>query len=576
MKGGIAAAAFAAMVSSATALNHRHAHAGLHKKNVAETCGCTTIYTYITGEPTLVPNHPPKTTESSSSSAVVTPSSSSVEVPFTTPETLLPLPTTSEEVKHPVPTPEVTTCPTPGTYTIPATTVTVDETTTVCVPTSVHVVPGTHTVGGVTTVVVEATTVTCPVATVTTQPDGAVTSTIVQTEYVCPSAGTYTINPITTTVTEECDVEFPVPTSYNPGTYTAPEQVITVTETDFVYVCPYTSSGLPEPTKVPEAPKAEVTKAESPKETKVETPKETKVEEPKEEEETEVKEPKKETPSKGHFDGSFGGSGDHYGITYTPFEETTGECKSASRVDSDIQEIKNDGFQVVRVYSTDCDTLPSVGAACKKHGLQMLIGLFVKETGCSPDTPEIKEQIDAISEWAQWDLVKLFIVGNESIMNGFCTPGELATLIKTVKSKCPDYTGPYTIAETLDQWLDPSVAGAICDEVDFTGANIHPFFNEANLAKLAGKFVKGQLAILDKICKGKQAVNLECGWPNNGSRCKGQACPGTSQQADALQSIREECGDRTVFFSFGNDAWKEPGEYGCEQFWGSKDYFASL
>jgi len=316
----------------------------------------------------------------------------------------------------------------------------------------------------------------------------------------------------------------------------------------------------------------------APKETKVETPKETKVKEPKEEE-TEAEEPKKETTTKGnsgHFDGSFGGSGDHYGITYTPFEETTGECKSAIRVESDIQEIKNDGFQVVRVYSTDCDTLPSVGAACKKHGLQMLIGLFVKETGCSPDTPEIKEQIDAIAEWAQWDLVKLFIVGNESIMNGFCSPDQLATLIKTVKSKCSGYTGPYTIAETLDQWLDPSVTAAICDEVDFTGANIHPFFNEANLAKLAGKFVKGQLAILDNICKGKKAVNLECGWPNNGSRCKGQACPGTTQQADALQSIREECGDRTVFFSFGNDAWKEPGEYGIEQFWGSKDYFASL
>merc|ERR1712000_744211 len=98
----------------------------------------------------------------------------------------------------------------------------------------------------------------------------------------------------------------------------------------------------------------------APKETKVETPKETKVKEPKEEE-TATK------GNSGHFDGSFGGSGDHYGITYTPFEETTGECKSTIRVESDIQEIKNDGFQVVRVYSTDCDTLPSVGAACKKH-----------------------------------------------------------------------------------------------------------------------------------------------------------------------------------------------------------------
>jgi hypothetical protein len=136
-----------------------------------------------------------------------------------------------------VPTPEPITCPTPGTYTFTATTVTLEETTTVCVPGSTHVPSGTHVVGGVTTVVDTATTVTCPVGVVTTLPDGIVKSTIISTEYVCPTAGTYTIAPITVTVSEECDVDFPVPTSYNPGTYTAPEQVVTVTDTDYVTVC---------------------------------------------------------------------------------------------------------------------------------------------------------------------------------------------------------------------------------------------------------------------------------------------------------------------------------------------------
>lgn len=50
MKGGFAVAAVAALASGASAINHRHGHELFHKR--AETCGCTTIYTTITGEAT--------------------------------------------------------------------------------------------------------------------------------------------------------------------------------------------------------------------------------------------------------------------------------------------------------------------------------------------------------------------------------------------------------------------------------------------------------------------------------------------------------------------------------------------
>ena len=54
MKGGYAAAALAAMASGANAINHRHAHELFANKrgDLAQTCGCTTIYTTVTGEPT--------------------------------------------------------------------------------------------------------------------------------------------------------------------------------------------------------------------------------------------------------------------------------------------------------------------------------------------------------------------------------------------------------------------------------------------------------------------------------------------------------------------------------------------
>jgi exo-beta-1,3-glucanase (GH17 family) len=554
MKGGLVAAV-AAMATGASAahVNHRRAHDSFFAKRHGEVCvpECTTIYSTVTGEPTLIPNKP---------TIKATPS----PAPPVTTEPAVPA--------VPLPTPIQTTCETPGTYTFPATTVTVEETTTVCVGETTKVPAGTHTVGGVTTVVVTATTVTCPMATVITE--GTVTtSTIVETEYVCPSAGTYTIGPITTTVTEDTEVIYPVPTTITPGTYTAPQQVVTVTETDYVYVCPFTSSGIPAPTA--EAPKPEEPKPEEPKPT-YEAPKpEPTKEEPKPTYEAPKPKPTEEAPKpeKPSTGGPLRSDKDHFGITYTPYEASSGNCKDANAVDADIKELKNTGFDVVRVYSTDCNTLDTVMPACKKYGMKMIVGVFVKASGCSyENTPEIKAQVDALASWAQWDQVKLFVVGNEALMNNFCTPNELAQLVKTVKSKCGGYKGPYTIAETLNIWQRTDVASAICPVVDVTGANIHPYFNSEVSPSSAGDFVKGQLDLLAGICKGNDVLNLECGWPTRGV-CNGKACPGKAEQATAIKSIREKCGDKTVFFSVEDDMWKEPGACQCEQSWGCKSAF---
>ncbi|EHK45534.1 glycoside hydrolase family 17 protein [Trichoderma atroviride IMI 206040] len=558
MKGTIAAAAVAAFAGAANASHgHRHAHElfAAKRAQTGDVCvpGCTTIWSTVTGEPTWVPAPPPVT-----SAAPVAPTTAPAQ-----PTTETQAPSTSEVIVVPVPTPTPVSFSTPGTYTIPATTITLTESTTVCGATSTAVPPGTHTVGGVTTIVETATTVTCPVATVSTS-GTVVTSVIVQTTYVCPAAGTYTIAPITTTVPESTVIVYPVPTSYAPGTYTAPQKVVTVTETDYVTWCPFESSGLPTtqpaptPTPAPASyPPPAAAKPSSSAPVYVPPPVV-----PKPKPSQAAPKPKPQAPS-----GGLSGSNDHYGITYTPYEPTTGDCKGASEVEKDISDLKNAGFQVIRVYSTDCNTLENVGGAAKKYGLDLILGVFVKGDGCSYDTPDIKSQVDAISAWAQWDIVKLIVVGNEAIMNSYCSATQLASLITTVKGKCSGYSGPYTISETLNIWQQPAVSSAICPVVDVAGANIHPYFNTATPASSAGDFVAGQLELLNKVCSGKEAINLECGWPKQGS-CNGAACPGHSEQTTAIQSIREKCGDKTVFFSFDDDMWKQPGPLGCEQSWG--------
>lgn len=453
-----------------------------------------------------------------------------------------PPPTTTEIVV--VPTPVIHTCPTPGTYTFPATTVTVTATTTVCGATSTKVPSGTHTVGGVTTVVVTATTVTCPVATIHTS-GSVTTSTIVQTTYVCPSAGTYTIAPITTTVSEETVIVYPTPTSYKPGTYTAPEQVITVTKTGYTYICPLSSKGLPTTTPAPAPVKTQAPPPPPPAKT--------------------PEAPKQSPPNTNN--GGLTSNNDRLGITYTPYESTSGACKSASQVDADVAAIKKAGFTLLRVYSTDCNTLENVGSACAKYGLNMITGVFVKASGCSIDTPDIKDQVDKLAAWNNWQLAKLVVVGNEAIMNGFCTPQQLKDLLVAVKGRFSGcYKGPYSIAETLNIWQREDVSSIICPNVEVTGANTHAYFNSGVAPSGAGAFVKGQLDILQKICN-KEVISLEAGWPIAG-QFNGLAITGSNAQAEAIKSIRNTCGNKVVFFSFDNDLWKQPGECQCERSWG--------
>lgn len=446
----------------------------------------------------------------------------------------------------PLPTPSPTTLQ-PGTHTIPATTITVTEETTVCAATSTEVPEGTHTYGGVTTVVETQTTVTCPVATVSTS-NGVTTSIIVETTYVCPSAGTYTIAPSTTTVTESTVFVYPTPTTVVPGTYTQPAITTTITETDYVVYCPYTSSeDLPVPTSTSPAPVATSEPAQTSEPAKTSAP-------------------AKPSPNAG----GLGTDGDQWAITYTPYDQA-GQCKDASSVLEDLKDIASKGFTAVRLYSadkTDCNGLENVSAGCEAHGLQLIVGVYIKETGIEGAKP----QITSLSTFTRWDLVVLVVIGNESIFNGVCSAEELAAFIISSKQvfQSAGYTGPVTTTETLNVLQEHK--GTLCQAIDVVGANIHPFFNSATVASKAGDFVKGQLDIVDQLCPGKTGINLETGWPSAG-KCNGLACPGPLKQSEAIRSIREAVGGKSVVFSYHNDDWKDLGAYDCERSWGISSLF---
>jgi exo-beta-1,3-glucanase (GH17 family) len=254
-------------------------------------------------------------------------------------------------------------------------------------------------------------------------------------------------------------------------------------------------------------------------------------------------------------------------MTYSPYT-SSGACKAKDDVASDIATIAKAGFTTVRVYSTDCSSLEFIGPACAANGLKMILGVFINGSGISAAQP----QVDAIAAWAQWNLVELIIIGNEAVFSGYCSASELAAFISSSKAAfaATGYTGPCTTTEPLSTWQQST--GALCGVVDIVGCNIHPFFNGAVDAASAGSFVAGQLAIVDSLCPGKTGINCETGWPSAG-KCNNAACPGTVEQATAVASIKNAVGGKSVMFSYVDDLWKVPGDYGCEQSWGAIHLF---
>jgi exo-beta-1,3-glucanase (GH17 family) len=486
--------------------------------------------------------------------------------------------TTVTAIKEPVPTPAVTTIAEPGTYTIPAKTVTLTETTAVCVPEITSLPAGQVTYGGVTTVVTTSTVLECPVPTAITK-EGTVTYTMTNTKYECPTPGTYVVGGTTTNNASPTTVEVPVVTVYQPGTYTHPATTVTATITNVVVTCPLetvTSTGTvvpvaptsPAGTPKPETPAETVVKSAEPTSTKSAEPTSTKSAEPTSTKSATPTSTKSATPTPSGGSNTFIPKDGLWAITYSPYNDDQ-SCKAASDVDADIKAIAGKGFKSVRLYSSDCGGLESVGNACKKYNLKIILGVFIKAGGVSTADSQVQDVI----KWGQWDQVEIFVIGNESVFNGFCSGAELAAYMAKVTQqvRAAGYKGQVTTTEPVN--ILNTIKDHICQHMDIVAVNIHPFFNSEVSPEKAGSFVKNEIDLARSYCGGsKDVVVLETGWPNAGEP-NGAAVPGKEQQAVALKSIGELNGGKVTYFTWRNDGWKSPGAFNVERQFGCGDQF---
>ncbi|KAL9593826.1 MAG: hypothetical protein Q9219_007368, partial [cf. Caloplaca sp. 3 TL-2023] len=277
--------------------------------------------------------------------------------------------------------------------------------------------------------------------------------------------------------------------------------------------------------------------------------------------------PAKKPASKPHASSPIGTSGSQWAMTYSPYT-SSGGCKPASEVTSDVESIARKGFSSIRIYSTDCDGLSSVASPASSHSLNLILGVYISAEGISAARPQIEEIIAwADANGGHWQGVEMIVVGNEAVFNNFCTAEDLASFLSEARSafQAAGFTGPVATTETIDVLAEHKMT--LCPATDVAAANIHPFFNGKVAASQAGQFVAEQLTLLESICPGKEARNLETGWPSKGS-ANGAAIPGSWEQRVAVEGIRRAAGGKSAFFSFVDDLWKEDGEWGVERNFG--------
>ena len=264
-------------------------------------------------------------------------------------------------------------------------------------------------------------------------------------------------------------------------------------------------------------------------------------------------------------------SGSQWCMTYSPYNADS-SCKDNTAVSSDISIIASKGFSCIRIYSTDCSSLQNVGSAALSHSLKLILGVYISSSGISAAASQITE----ITSWAagNWASIEMIVIGNEAIFNNYCSASDLATFITTAKEsfKQAGYTGPTTTTEPLNILQENSAT--LCPVLDCAAANIHPYFNANTCATDAGTFVASALAELETLCPGLDAYNLETGWPKAGNP-NGDAVPGVSEQETAIAAIKSAAGGKSVFFSYIDDLWKQPGPLGVEQNWGCSQLFGS-
>ncbi|KAI4197612.1 MAG: hypothetical protein LQ346_002957 [Caloplaca aetnensis] len=251
------------------------------------------------------------------------------------------------------------------------------------------------------------------------------------------------------------------------------------------------------------------------------------------------------------------GPGFKSGVSYSPYNGDN-SCKSAQQVAKDF--IKIGGYQVIRLYGTDCNQVANVLAATKGRSMKLFLGIF--------DLAQVQKEAETISKAlnGDWSRINAISVGNEMVNKG-TDPGTVIGALGQARGllKSSGYSGPIVTVDTMMAMVNHP---ELCKASDFCAINCHAFFDGKTPPEKSGDFVK---MWVDKIGKatGKTVVVTETGWPSQGDR-NNVAVPSPQNHQAAISSIGGALPENVIYYSAYNDLWKKnfPGSFNAEQYWG--------
>ncbi len=255
-------------------------------------------------------------------------------------------------------------------------------------------------------------------------------------------------------------------------------------------------------------------------------------------------------------------------ISYAPFRDgqdplVPGTMVSAAQIDEDLALLSR-YTDCIRTYS-NANGLAEIPAIAKRHGLKMLMGLWLAN-----NPPFNRQQIATAIELAKTypDVISAVVVGNEVLLRGEMSVNELRAILREVKSQV---SMPVTYADVWEFWLRYS---DLQNDVDFVTIHILPYWEDVPLpAKAAAAHVDDIRKKVAAAIPNKEILIGEIGWPSAG-RMREAARPSLSNQArvisETLDLAKRENFRVNVIEAF-DQPWKRALEGSTGRYWGIFD-----
>jgi glucan 1,3-beta-glucosidase len=255
-------------------------------------------------------------------------------------------------------------------------------------------------------------------------------------------------------------------------------------------------------------------------------------------------------------------------VSYAPFRgaqdpliETT--HVSAEQIDEDLTLLSR-YTNCIRTYSIQ-NGLDQIPALAQQHGMKVLQGVWL-----SNKPEKNRREIETVVALAKSfpDTISAVIVGNEVLLRGDLSAGDLGTLIREVKGRV---SMPVTYADVWEFWLRYR---DLQNAVDFVTIHILPYWEDFPLAaSVAAAHVDAIRKQVAAAVPNKEILIGEVGWPSAG-RMREAALPSPSNQARVISetmTLAQRENFRVNVIEAFDQPWKRWLEGATGGYWGIFD-----